>query len=55
MENIKSYVQENKDRFIKELIELLNTICKCWILLTLKMLSIQGRKAKFRAKQDVIL
>jgi hypothetical protein len=23
MENIKSYVQENKDRFIKELIELL--------------------------------
>jgi hypothetical protein len=31
MENIKSYVQENKDRFIKELIELLkNSIGKCW-------------------------
>jgi hypothetical protein len=27
MENIKSYVQENKDRFINELIELLCLLC----------------------------
>jgi hypothetical protein len=51
MENIKSYVQQNKDRFIKELIELLK-IPSVSADAYLKMLSIhlRGRKAKFRAR-----
>jgi acetylornithine deacetylase/succinyl-diaminopimelate desuccinylase-like protein len=52
MENIKSYVQENKDRFIKELIELLKipsvsadtAYSRCYR-------HIRGRKAKFRASR----
>jgi acetylornithine deacetylase/succinyl-diaminopimelate desuccinylase-like protein len=39
MENIKSYVQENKDRFIKELIELLKIPSVSADYCLLKMLS----------------
>jgi hypothetical protein len=49
MENIKSYVQENKDRFINELIELLKMLM---MQPTLKLLKLRSSKASW--KQDVI-
>jgi hypothetical protein len=51
MENIKSYVQENKDRFIKELIELLKIPSVSADAYSQDVIDIRGRKAKFRANR----
>jgi hypothetical protein len=52
MENIKSYVQENKDRFIKELIELLKIpSVSADTAYSQDVIDTSEAKAKFRASR----